>query len=91
MQNILLTFHVMVCLVLLGLVLIQHGRGADQGLLSGGGAGSLFGAGGSSSFVVKVTVIFAVLFFFSSISLGYYQSHHMHQITNQVIESKQVN
>lgn len=88
MQNILLAFHVLVCLTLLVLVLVQHGRGADQGLLGGGGgASSLFGAGGSTSLIVKVTVIFAALFFVSNIVLGYYQSHHVHQITDQVIES----
>ena len=87
MQNIFLVFHVLVCLVLIGLVLVQHGKGADQGLLSGGGAGSLFGAGGSTSFVVKVTVVFAALFFISSIFLGYYESHSVHQVSSQVIDA----
>ena len=41
MQNIFLAFHIITCIVLIIMVLIQHGKGADQGLLSGGGSGSL--------------------------------------------------
>ncbi|MBM4211323.1 MAG: preprotein translocase subunit SecG [Gammaproteobacteria bacterium] len=85
MQNIFLAFHIIVCVVLIILVLIQHGKGADQGLLSGGGSGSLFGAAGSTSMVVKVTGFFALLFFISSVTLGYYQSHKVHQVAHQIV------
>ncbi|MDA9832412.1 preprotein translocase subunit SecG [Gammaproteobacteria bacterium] len=85
MQNIFLALHILICVVLLILVLIQHGKGADQGLLSGGGSGSLFGAAGSTSMVVKVTGLFALLFFISSVTLGYYQSHKIHQVAHRVV------
>lgn len=89
MHNILLALHIIISVSLIALVLVQHGKGADMGLLQGSGsAGSLFGGGGSGSFIVKLTALLAVLFFVSSISLGYYESHSAHQVTSQIVESE---
>jgi len=72
MQAILLFIHVMVSLALIGLVLIQHGKGADMGASFGAGASqTLFGSQGSGSFLVKVTAILAFVFFATTLLLGY--------------------
>jgi preprotein translocase subunit SecG len=70
--NILIVIHVLVALAIIGLVLLQHGKGADMGSGFGGGAsGSLFGATGSANFLSRMTAAFAVLFFILSLALAY--------------------
>ncbi|MBI3525713.1 MAG: preprotein translocase subunit SecG [Betaproteobacteria bacterium] len=67
-----LTVHVMVGITVIGLVLIQHGKGADMGAAFGGGAsGSLFGASGSANFMSRTTGVLAAIFFLTSLSLSY--------------------
>lgn len=69
MYEILLMIHVFICAGLVGLILIQQGKGAGMGSL-GGGSQSLFGAEGSATFLSRVTAIFAVGFFITSLSLS---------------------
>jgi preprotein translocase subunit SecG len=70
--NILIAAHVLVALAIIGLVLLQHGKGADMGSGFGGGAsGSLFGATGSANFLSRATAILATLFFILSLVLAY--------------------
>jgi preprotein translocase subunit SecG len=65
-------FHVLVALAIIGLVLLQHGKGADMGSGFGGGAsGSLFGATGSANFLSRTTAVLAALFFVLSLALAY--------------------
>ena len=72
MYQTMLVFHVLICLSIIGLVLLQQGRGADAGAGFGGGASStLFGARGSSSFLSRSTAILAALFFGSGVLLAY--------------------
>ena len=67
-----LTLHILVGLAVIGLVLMQHGKGADMGAAFGGGAsGSLFGASGSANFLSRTTGILAAIFFLSSLTLSY--------------------
>ena len=67
-----LTLHILVGLTVIGLVLIQHGKGADMGAAFGGGAsGSLFGASGSANFMSRTTGILAAIFFLTSLGLSY--------------------
>jgi len=69
-----LVVAIQVCsaLVIIGLVLVQHGKGADMGAAFGSGAsGSLFGATGSSSFLSKATGIAATIFFCATLALAY--------------------
>lgn len=62
----------MAALGIIGLVLLQHGKGADVGAAFGSGAsGSLFGAAGSANFLSRTTAILAVVFFLSSMGLTY--------------------
>lgn len=70
--NVLIVLHVVVALAIIGLVLLQHGKGADMGSGFGGGAsGSLFGATGSANFLSRTTAVLAALFFILSLALAY--------------------
>jgi preprotein translocase subunit SecG len=70
--SIILLVHVLSALGVIGLVLIQHGKGADMGAAFGSGAsGSLFGATGSANFLSRTTAILALVFFLTSLSLAY--------------------
>jgi preprotein translocase subunit SecG len=67
-----LTVHILVGAAVIGLVLLQHGKGADMGAAFGGGAsGSLFGATGSANFLSRTTAVLATVFFLTSLSLSY--------------------
>jgi preprotein translocase subunit SecG len=73
MQTLLTVFHIFLAVGLVGLILIQHGKGADMGAAFGSGAsGTVFGAKGSASFLTRTTAILATLFFVTSIAMGYY-------------------
>jgi preprotein translocase subunit SecG len=70
--SIVIGLHVVVALAIIGLVLLQHGKGADMGSGFGGGAsGSLFGATGSANFLSRTTAVLATLFFLTSLGLAY--------------------
>jgi len=71
-SGIIVVIHVLIALSIIGLVLLQHGKGADMGSGFGGGAsGSLFGATGSANFLSRTTAVLATLFFLSSLGLAY--------------------
>ncbi len=70
--NILIGLHVLVALAIIGLVLLQHGKGADMGSGFGGGSSSsLFGATGSANFLSRATAALATVFFLLSLALAY--------------------
>jgi preprotein translocase subunit SecG len=70
--TLVLVVHVLAALGVIGLVLLQHGKGADVGAAFGSGAsGSLFGATGSANFLSRTTAILAAVFFVSSLGLAY--------------------
>jgi preprotein translocase subunit SecG len=70
--NIIIIVHVLVALAIIGLVLLQHGKGADMGSGFGGGASSsLFGATGSANFLSRATAVLATVFFILSLALAY--------------------
>jgi len=73
MQTILVAVHLLLAIGLIGLVLIQHGKGADAGAAFGSGASStVFGAQGSGSFLTRATGVLATLFFATSLALAYF-------------------
>jgi preprotein translocase subunit SecG len=75
MFSVTLTVHILVGLGVIGLVLLQHGKGADMGAAFGSGAsGSLFGASGSANFLSRVTAVLATVFFITSLTLAYMAS-----------------
>ena len=70
--NLVIVVQVISALAIIGLVLLQHGKGADMGAAFGSGAsGSLFGASGSSNFLSKSTAVAAAVFFASTLALAY--------------------
>ncbi len=77
MDSIILVLHIAVSILLIGLILIQHGKGADAGAaaLGGGGGGassSVFGSQGSTSFLSRTSALLATVFFATSLSLAYF-------------------
>ncbi|MFN0040422.1 MAG: preprotein translocase subunit SecG [Burkholderiales bacterium] len=76
MQTFILIIHVLTALGVIGLVLLQHGKGADMGAAFGSGsAGSLFGSSGSANFLSRTTGILAAVFFMTSLGLTVLSSH----------------
>jgi preprotein translocase subunit SecG len=76
LQQILLVVHVLLSATIIGLVLLQRGKGADAGAGFGSGAsGTVFGARGSATFFSKTTAVVATLFFITSLWLAYLASH----------------
>ncbi|MBP5987859.1 MAG: preprotein translocase subunit SecG [Azonexus sp.] len=74
--SLILTIHILVALAIIGLVLMQHGKGADMGAAFGSGAsGSLFGATGSANFLSRTTGVLAAVFFATSLTLAYIGSN----------------
>ncbi len=74
--SVILVAHILVGLGICGLVLMQHGKGADMGAAFGSGAsGSLFGATGSANFLSRTTAILAAIFFVTSLALAYIASN----------------
>jgi preprotein translocase subunit SecG len=75
MQLILTVSHLLLAIGLVGLILIQHGRGADAGAAFGSGASAtVFGSRGSGSFLSRTTAILATLFFLTSMALAYFSA-----------------
>ncbi len=73
-QSIIIFVHVFIAASIIGLILLQQGKGADAGAAFGAGAsGTVFGAKGSSSFLSTATGILATLFFATSLTLAYFQ------------------
>lgn len=76
METLIWIVHGLVALVIIGLVLMQHGKGADMGAAFGSGAsGSFFGASGSANFLSRTTAVLAAVFFATSLTLTYISSH----------------
>ncbi|MDO8891640.1 MAG: preprotein translocase subunit SecG [Sulfurimicrobium sp.] len=73
METVVWIVHVVVALGVVGLVLMQHGKGADMGAAFGSGAsGSLFGSTGSANFLSRATAVLATVFFVTSMTLTYF-------------------
>jgi preprotein translocase subunit SecG len=76
-MNVLLTvvlaLQMLSALAMIGLILVQHGKGADMGAAFGSGSsGSLFGASGSANFLSRTTAVLATVFFVSTLALAYF-------------------
>jgi preprotein translocase subunit SecG len=76
LRGVILGVHVLLALMIIGLVLLQRGKGAEAGAGFGSGAsGTVFGARGTSTLFSKLTAVFAGLFFVTSLTLAYLGSH----------------
>ena len=71
--TIVLALQILTALGMIGLILVQHGKGADMGAAFGsGGSGSLFGASGSANFLSRTTGVLAAVFFVCTLALAYF-------------------
>lgn len=91
-MNVLLTVMLAVQMIsaiaMVGLILVQHGKGADMGAAFGsGGSGSLFGASGSANFLSRTTAVLATLFFVSTLLLAYFGSARPAASSGSVLEN----
>jgi len=78
-ENFVWLIHVLAAAGVIGLVLIQHGKGADVGAAFGSGsAGSLFGSSGSANFLSRSTAVLATVFFITSLALAWLSSSRLH-------------
>ncbi|HEY2145179.1 MAG TPA: preprotein translocase subunit SecG [Steroidobacteraceae bacterium] len=76
LRGVILGVHVLLALMIVGLVLLQRGKGAEAGAGFGSGAsGTVFGARGTSTLFSKLTAVFAALFFGTSLTLAYLGTH----------------
>ncbi|SFU51329.1 protein translocase subunit secG [Nitrosomonas eutropha] len=75
METLIWSVHIIAAVVVVVLVLLQQGKGADMGAAFGGGSsGSLFGASGSANFLSRMTALGATVFFVTSLTLTYYSN-----------------
>lgn len=75
MYTLAVVLHILVCLFLIAIVLLQTGKGADIGAVFGGSSQTLFGSAGPGTFLSKLTAIAAVIFMVTSLGLAYLISH----------------
>lgn len=77
-STILIIIHVIVCIALVMIVLLQTGKGADMGAAFGGGSSqTLFGGTGASTFLTKATTVAVIVFMLTSLGLAYISSHRI--------------
>ena len=78
-ESIVWLVHVLAAAGVIGLVLLQHGKGADVGAAFGSGsAGSLFGSSGAANFLSRSTAVLAAVFFLTSLTLTWISGHRTH-------------
>jgi len=93
METVILAVHIVIAITLIGLILIQQGKGADAGAAFGGGGGggggassTVFGSQGSGNFLTKTTAILATTFFVTSLFLSYLSG----QVSSEKKESVEI-
>ncbi len=80
-ETVVVVVHLLVALGLVGLILIQQGKGAEAGASFGSGAsGTVFGSQGSATFLSRLTAVLATVFFLTSLGLAFYASHQANDI-----------
>ena len=88
--KVILVVHVLIGLGVIGLVLMQHGKGADAGAGGGGGgsggAGSLFGSSGSANFLSRTTAILATAFFLTAMTLSFVAATNQQRTPSSIME-----
>jgi preprotein translocase subunit SecG len=89
--SILLAVQMIAAIAMIGLILVQHGKGADMGAAFGsGGSGSLFGASGSANFLSRTTAVLATLFFVCTLLLAYFGAVRPTASSGSVLEGAAV-
>jgi preprotein translocase subunit SecG len=90
MTTLLIIIHVLVSLFLIGIVLLQHGKGADIGATFGGSSQSLMGTEGAVPLMNKITTLAAIVFMGTSITLAYMSAHRSTGTVMKNVQVKQV-
>ena len=75
MFSLVLILHIVICIMLIFIILLQRGRGAEMGAAFGGASQTLFGAAGPTTFLNKLTTFLAILFMITSLGLAYLSGH----------------
>ena len=87
-NSLLLVFHVITAIIIVVLILLQKGKGADMGSAFGAGAsGTMFGSKGSANFLSRSTAVLATIFFITSLTLAYLNKGTVVQINNSILDS----
>ena len=74
MLTLIITIHIIVCIALIMIVLLQTGKGAEMGAAFGGSSSTIFGSSGPGSFLEKLTAAAAIIFMLTSLTLAYLSS-----------------
>lgn len=81
METLVLVVHILVALAMIGLILLQQGKGAEAGAsFGGGGAATVFGAAGSGNFLTRTTSVLVTIFFITSVALAVFAKHRAGQV-----------
>lgn len=89
MYTFLIILHVVVCFVLILIVLLQAGKGADMGAAFGGSSQTVFGSSGAGTFLGKMTATVAVIFMLTSLTLTYTASHNRSSMDRSKVPVKE--
>jgi len=84
MHTVVLVVHIIACLFLIGVVLLQQGKGADMGAVFGGSSSTIFGSGGAGNFLTRMTTVMAFVFMLTSLTLTYTSAR---RVTSTVFDS----
>jgi preprotein translocase subunit SecG len=84
MYTIVTIIHVIACLFLIGVVLLQQGKGADMGAVFGGSSSTIFGSSGAGNFLTRLTTAMAIVFMLTSLTLTYSSAK---RVTSTVFDS----
>ncbi len=88
MESLIVVFHIIIAIAIIGLVLIQQGKGADAGASFGGGASqTVFGSAGSGNFLTRSTSLLAAVFFATSFSLAYFAKEKATSLSSEGLPS----
>ena len=91
LTTLVLIIHVIVCIALILIILLQTGKGADIGAAFGGGSSqTVFGSGGATTFLSKVTIGAAVVFMVTSIVLTYFSGKGVSSIERSIVTERSV-
>ena len=87
-NSLLLVFHVITAIIIVVLILLQKGKGADMGSAFGAGAsGTMFGAKGSANFLSRSTAVLATIFFITSLTLAYLNKGTVVQNNDSILDT----
>jgi preprotein translocase subunit SecG len=90
MRPFLIVLHVLVCFILILVVLLQAGRGANMGAVFGGASQTIFGSSGAGTFLSKMTTVVAIIFMLTTLSLSYFSSGKTASVVKDYAPSKAV-